>query len=133
MAQDMTEEVNAFENSLQRIEIRHWKMNKEEQNQYLQTEKEIWPDNPLGMERLLEFKGKPNWTAITAFDGKDIVGGIMAWEDLEEPVGVIEDLFVKETYRKLGLGRNLLTSGLTYLQSVGFKEMSEEKRFNIEL
>ncbi|MGV3465359.1 MAG: GNAT family N-acetyltransferase [Heyndrickxia sp.] len=157
MAGDLSEAVISFENPPQGIEVRQWEMNQEEEQiQYLQAEKEIWPDSPLGFERLLEFKRKPNWTAITAFDGGGIVGSVMAWEDIEEQVGVIEDLFVKESYRKLGLGRYLLTSGLAHLQSVGlkeaqlevvtdndkalnlyrsvgFKEISEEKRFFMEL
>lgn len=157
MARDLSEEVVALANPPKGIEVRQWEMNQEEeQNQYLQAEKEIWPDSPLGLERLLEFKRNPNWTAITAFDGGDIVGSVMAWEDLGEQVGVIEDLFVKESYRKLGLGRYLLSAGLSHLQSVGlkqaqlevvtdndsalnlycsvgFKEISEEKRFYMEL
>ncbi|NEZ00193.1 GNAT family N-acetyltransferase [Heyndrickxia shackletonii] len=156
MARDLSEEMVASEYPLG-IEVRHWQMNQEEEQlKYLRAEKEIWPDNPLGLERLLEFKRNPNWTAITAFDGEDIVGSVMAWEDLGEQAGVIEDLFVKEAYRKSGLGRYLLVAGLTHLQSVelkeaqlevvtdndkalnlyrsaGFKEISEEKRFYIEL
>lgn len=156
MVRDLSEEIVAIE-CPQGIGVRHWQMDQEEEQiQYLRAEKEIWPDSPLGLERLLEFMRNPNWTAITAFDGEDIVGSVMAWENAGEQSGVIEDLFVKETYRTLGLGRYLLTAGLNHLKSVGlkevqlevvtdndtalnlyrsagFKEISDEKRFYVEL
>ncbi|MBS4174424.1 GNAT family N-acetyltransferase [Bacillus sp. FJAT-49736] len=156
MTRDLLEEIDSVEKPSE-FEVDHWKIDREEEQlQYLKAEAEIWPENPLGLERLQQFKSNPNWTAITAFHNGEIAGSIMAWEESGEKVGVIEDVFVKETHRKKGLARYLLTEGLKYLQglelkeaqlevvtdnynalnlyrSVGFKEVLEEKRFFIQL
>lgn len=44
-----------------------------------------------------------------------IVGGLMAWQ--EDDHGVIEDVFVRESWRKRGIAKYLLTQGLRYLKS----------------
>ena len=44
-----------------------------------------------------------------------IVGGLMAWQ--EEDHGVIEDVFVREPWRKRGIAQYLLTQALKYLKS----------------
>ena len=44
-----------------------------------------------------------------------IIGGLMAWQ--EEDYGVIEDVFVRESWRKRGIAKYLLTQALKYLKS----------------
>lgn len=45
-----------------------------------------------------------------------IVGGLMAWQE-EAGHGVIEDVFVRESWRKRGFARYLLTQALRYLKA----------------
>jgi GNAT superfamily N-acetyltransferase len=140
------------------IAVRLWKMEAEEEEQhYLNADLEIWPSNPLGIIKLRQYKSNPLWTAITAFtNGDEIVGSLMAWQEGSSPIGMIEEVFVKEAWRKKGIAKYLLLRGRHYLQeqgmqeatlevfadsssalslyeSVGFKVAKEEKRFAMEL
>ncbi|MFF2908023.1 GNAT family N-acetyltransferase [Paenibacillus sp. NPDC057934] len=46
------------------------------------------------------------------------VGSVMAWID-EDGDGIIEDLFVRNPYRKHGIAKYLLSQALTYLKDHG--------------
>lgn len=133
----------------------HWKMESlEKEREYLDVEAEIWPDTPLGIEKLCENKRNPLWTAMVIRQGDIIVGSLMVWQ--EEDYGVIEDVFVREPWRNRGLAKYLLTQALNYLklnelkqanltvlttnksalvlyESVGFYVEGEEIRYYIEL
>lgn len=65
----------------------------EQRAAYLELEAEIWPDNPLGMERLMEYQEHPLWTSMAVRDGGQVAGSLMVWQ--EEQKGVIEDVFVQ--------------------------------------
>lgn len=93
----------------------HWKMeSSNEEKEYLDVEAEIWPDTPLGIEKLCENKRKPLWTAMVIRLGDIIVGSLMVWQ--EEDYGVIEDVFVREPWRNRGLAKYLLIQALNYLK-----------------
>lgn len=95
-----------------------WQMETpEEERQYLQVEAEIWPDTPLGAERLAEYKKQPLWTSLVIRQKRTLAAGLMAWQ--EEEHGVIEDVFVREPWRQRGFAKFLLTQGLAYLQAHG--------------
>lgn len=140
------------------IEVRKWRMETtEEEQQYLEAERKIWPENAIGSERLHEYKSKPNWTAITAFVEGEIVGSAMAWEaNSATKTGEIEDIFVMPEWRKKGIARQLLVKAIRHLQeaglenayllvltdndsalnlykSVGFEVTKEERRYSIPL
>ena len=132
-----------------------WKMEtSQEETDYLNIEAEIWPDTPLGLNRLSEYKNKSLWTSMIVHHADIIVGGLMVWQ--EEEQGVIEDVFVREPWRKRGIAKYLLTQALRYLkayqlqsanlmvtttnqsalslyESVGFRVDIEEIRYFIEL
>ncbi|MNJ64865.1 putative acetyltransferase [compost metagenome] len=44
-----------------------------------------------------------------------IVGGLMAWQEVDH--GVIEDVFVREPWRKRGIAKYLLAQALKYLRA----------------
>ena len=137
------------------LEWEFWMMDSlEEERLYLEVESEIWPDATLGLQRLHEYKNNPYWTAIPVRKDGSIVACTLAWQ--EEDMGVIEDVFVKEPWRKQGIARFLLTTALNYLKdkglkkatlmvdtenenalnlykAVGFDVMEEERRYYIEL
>ncbi|WP_353049557.1 GNAT family N-acetyltransferase [Paenibacillus sp. ISL-20] len=122
---------------------------------YLKLEAEIWPETPLGLERLREYKEHSSWTATNVLEGDTIIGSTMAWLD-EGNVGVIEDVFVRDPWRQRGIAKYLLYRAMSYLQdqgsasvklevkaaneaalslyqSVGFAKDQEEHRFYLSL
>ncbi|MBD8498545.1 GNAT family N-acetyltransferase [Paenibacillus sp. CAU 1523] len=142
------------------FQFSHWKMeSSQEEQHYLDIEGEIWPDAPLRSDKLTEYKNYPLWTAIVVREADTIVGSLMAWQDgsnKDTVDGIIEDVFIREQWRNLGLAKYLLAQGLNYLkahglktaylevlttnkaaltlyESVGFYQTSEEVRHYIEL
>lgn len=98
------------------FQFSHWKMEtSEEERQYLDVEAEIWPDTPLGHDRLIEHKNNKRWTSMVVRQADTIVAGLMTWQ--EEDHGQIEDVFVREPWRKRGIAKYLLTEALKYLKS----------------
>ncbi|WP_238322881.1 GNAT family N-acetyltransferase [Gorillibacterium massiliense] len=134
------------------FQFSHWKMeSSREEREYLDIEAEIWP---VGFYRLSEYKKNKLWTSMVIRQADTVVGGVMAWQ--EEDYGVIEDVFVREPWRKRGIAKYLLTQALRYLkshqlqkanlmvlttnnsalslyESVGFYADKEEIRYFIEL
>ncbi|WP_188540741.1 GNAT family N-acetyltransferase [Paenibacillus segetis] len=139
------------------LHLMNWKMQTpSEEQEYLELDAEIWPDTPLGFERLSEYKGNPLWTAIVVREvtSSTIVGSLMVWQ--EEDNGVIEDVFVREPWRHRGVAKYMLITALNYLkdheqqsvrlmalttndsalslyESVGFVRVKEEIRYFTEL
>lgn len=122
MQRDLTNHI--YETNFRQPELKweFWKMESiEEEKEYLEAECEIWPDTALGLKRLREYKANKNWIAIPVRDHSNvIIASTMAWQ--EEEMGVIEDVFVKEQWRKQGIAQFLLTTALTYLTEKGLKE-----------
>lgn len=115
MNRDLNEPIPEFK--LQEgFQFSYWKMEtSREERDYLDVEAEIWPDTPLGLNRLSEYKKNLLWTSIVIREADTIVGGLMTWQ--EEDQGVIEDVFVREPWRKRGIAKYLLTQALRYLKS----------------
>jgi len=98
------------------FQFSNWKMEtSSEERDYLDIEAEIWPDTPLSLNRLSEYKNNKLWTSMVICQTDVIIGGLMAWQ--EEDYGVIEDVFVREPWRKRGIAKYLLTQALKYLKS----------------
>ncbi|MDH5163218.1 GNAT family N-acetyltransferase [Heyndrickxia oleronia] len=98
------------------FQFSYWKMeSSREERDYLNVEAEIWPDTPLGLNRLTEYKNNKLWTSMVIRQSDAIVGGLMAWQEADH--GVIEDVFVREPWRKRGIAKYLLTQALKYLKS----------------
>lgn len=54
-----------------------WKMETpREEKDYLVIEAEIWPDTPLGLNRLSEYKNKKLWTSMVLRQSDAIVSGL---------------------------------------------------------
>ncbi|MFD1178543.1 GNAT family N-acetyltransferase [Paenibacillus puldeungensis] len=137
------------------FQFSYWKMESpDEERDYLDVEAEIWPDAPLGLNRLSDYKNNKLWTSMVIRQTDTIIGGLMAWQ--EDDHGVIEDVFVREPWRKRGFAKYLLTQALRYLkanqlpcanlmvlttnksalslyESVGFHADKEEIRYFIKL
>lgn len=92
----------------------------EQRAAYLELEAEIWPDNPLGMERLLEYQEHPLWTSMAVRDGGQVAGSLMVWQDDQK--GIIEDVFVQNAWRRRGIAKALLSRALLYLKQHGLEQ-----------
>ncbi|MFF2912507.1 GNAT family N-acetyltransferase [Paenibacillus sp. NPDC057934] len=137
------------------LEMKHWQMaTAQEEEDYLRLEAEVWPDTPLGSNRLIEYKRNDLWTALVVREGETIVASLMVWR--EDNYGYIEDVFVREPWRKQGVAKYLLTQALMYsgshglssvrlmvltnnpsalklYESLGFTARQEETRFCLDL
>lgn len=115
MNRDLNEPIPEIE--LQKeFQFSHWSMaTSSEEKDYLDIEAEIWPNAPLGLNRLSEYKKNKLWTSMVIRQEDTIVGGLMAWREKDH--GVIEDVFVREPWRKRGIAKFLLTQALKYLKS----------------
>ncbi|WP_026281254.1 GNAT family N-acetyltransferase [Paenibacillus massiliensis] len=154
MKRDLNESIPELKLS-EEFQFSYWKMESSgEERDYLDIEAEIWPDTPLGLNRLSEYKNNKLWTSMVIRQSDAIVGGLMAWQEADH--GVIEDVFVREPWRKRGFAKYLLTQALSYLkanqleyanlmvlttnrsalslyESVGFCKESEEIRYFTKL
>lgn len=117
MERDLSEPIPAIELE-EGFEFAPWAMATDrEEEEYLAADAEIWPDTPIGLTRLRDFKSRPNWQAFTIRREGALIASLMVCE--EEGSGEIEEVFVREHWRKRGLARFLLAQGLAYIQSIG--------------
>ena len=132
----------------------HWNLDtSEEAHAYLDIDTEIWPDNPLGLERLNEYRQYPLWTSMVVRQGDTVVAGLLIWR--EDETACIDNVFVREQWRGQGLAKFLLAQALQYAkshdipraslevltdnrtalqlyESLGFQQKAEEIRYCIE-
>ncbi len=90
-----------------------------EEHKYLELDAEVWPDTPLGSKRLSEYKQFPLWTTMVVREGDTIVGSLMVWKKGSH--GFIENVFVRQPWRKRGIAKYLLSKALTYLKDNGLE------------
>ena len=97
-----------------------WTMDEEgDLEEYMKADSEIWPDASIDLLRLLQLRQRDIWTAIAIRDNGTLVGSVMAWTEDEPSDGIIEDVFVRERWRKQGIAKHLLFQALIYLKSLG--------------
>lgn len=114
MTRDLTQSIPELTLS-EEFEFSYWNMNtSSEEKEYLEIDTEIWPDAPLGLASLFEYKSNALWTSMIVRQSSTIIGGLMVWQEKDH--GVIEDVFVREPWRQRGIAKFLLTQALTYLQ-----------------
>ncbi|MEK5034344.1 GNAT family N-acetyltransferase [Paenibacillus sp. FSL R7-0302] len=120
LQRDLREPIHAVELE-EGLELTNASMDSPEQRAaYLELEAEIWPETPLGMERLLEYQEHPHWTSMVVRDAGRVAGSLMVWQ--EEELGIIEDVFVCKPWRRRGIAKALLNHALMYLQEKGLEQ-----------
>ncbi len=71
----------------------------------------------------------PDYLVQVAERGNEIVGYVFAgiestsWRDLRGPCGFIHDVYVHESVRRLGTGRELLRSAIAWIHSKGMSQI----------
>ncbi|XEC94500.1 GNAT family N-acetyltransferase [Paenibacillus tarimensis] len=155
MRRDLSEKIQESVLSVPYRCLRGTMDSEESINEYLEIDMEIWPEAPIGLEKLMDNQKNSSWTAFVVRENATLVGSVMAWVD-GDGNGIIEDLFVRNPWRKQGIAKHLLSQALTYLKdhgcvfaelqvetanksalslyhAVDFKEVSEEVRYHREL
>ncbi|WP_150265593.1 GNAT family N-acetyltransferase [Paenibacillus tepidiphilus] len=103
------------------LEPVYWSLGTEaDRASYLQLESEVWPESALGAERLEEYRGHALFTAIVVREAGEIAGSVLVWR--EDQSGIIEDIFVREPWRRRGIARGLLVQALRYLKDHGLEK-----------
>ncbi|CAM4066645.1 GNAT family N-acetyltransferase [Saccharibacillus endophyticus] len=122
---------------------------------YLALDLEIWPETPIGAERLNEIVARDQWRMLQIFAENRPVASLMYWISDNE-TGEIEEVLVREPYRRRGLASALLAralheihakscedaeldveamneNALSVYKSAGFEIETEEHRYATEL
>lgn len=80
----------------------------------------------LGYGRFLVSQAeKPASTVLVAVEDDTVIGYVYAtiedtnWMELRGPCGVIQDIYVDETRRRVGAGRELLQAAIAWIRSHG--------------
>ncbi|WP_339253288.1 GNAT family N-acetyltransferase [Sporosarcina sp. FSL W8-0480] len=120
MCRDLTKSIPIMDLPLS-YQFTLWNMDDaDEQKEYLAYDQEIWPDAPLKRERLVQYRNKPSWTALTVREGANLIASAMAWKENDQDTGgIIEDVWVRKPWRKKGLAKLLLSEALVYLKDQG--------------
>ncbi|GIN72800.1 hypothetical protein J14TS2_32750 [Bacillus sp. J14TS2] len=91
----------------------------DEEHKYLELDAEVWPETPLGLKRLFEYKQFPLWITMVVREGDTVVGSLMVWK--KGTYGFIENVFVRQPWRKRGIAKYLLAKALKYLKDNGLE------------
>ena len=111
------------------ITIRPWYLETDsEKERFIETHRLVFPRHPYSIPKLEQLASQPGWCNFTAWHQDAVAGNIMVFtrQDASERIGVIEDLFVLENYRRKGIGRVLLQAALVYLLSVDLQTIRLE-------
>ncbi|WP_051507381.1 GNAT family N-acetyltransferase [Saccharibacillus sacchari] len=122
---------------------------------YLALDLEIWPETPLGAERLADLAARDQWRLLQIHNQGRPVASLMYWI-ADNETGEIEEVLVREPYRRQGLASALLAralheihgrgcedaeldveamneNALSVYKSAGFEIETEEHRYATEL
>lgn len=99
-----------------------------EQQAYLQAFNQSSPEHPKTLQKLRTLLHSTVWAksgmAITAIDAQQqIAGSLLVYRPARRAYGKLEDVFVLPAWRRRGLARYLLQTGLTYAQTLGVQEV----------
>ncbi|MEJ8303914.1 GNAT family N-acetyltransferase [Saccharibacillus sacchari] len=83
----------------------------EQATDYLALDLEIWPETPIGAERLNEIAARDHWRMLQIYAEDRPVASLMYWISDGE-TGEIEEVLVREPYRRRGLASALLARSL---------------------
>ncbi len=127
----------------------------EQSSDYLALDLEIWPETPIGAERLADIAARDQWRMLQIHAENRPVASLMYWISDNE-TGEIEEVLVREPYRRRGLASALLAlalheirarscqdaeldvealneNALSVYKSAGFVIETEEHRYATEL
>ncbi len=93
-------------------------MSVEEAEEYLALDMEIWPDTPIGAERLAEIASRDGWRMLQVHADDEPVASLMYWISDGE-TGEIEEVLTRAAHRRRGLASALLARALYEIRNLG--------------
>lgn len=93
----------------------------EQSSDYLALDLEIWPETPIGAERLADIVARDQWRLLQIHAENRPVASLMYWISDNE-TGEIEEVLVREPYRRQGLASALLTRALHEIHARGCED-----------
>lgn len=90
--------------------------------QFIIEHQKIFLNSPYTVEKIKELKNKQSLKSVGIYDADQLIANILLTEErsASETFGWVEDMFVSESYRRQGLAKHLLVSGLNYLKTYGY-------------
>lgn len=85
---------------------------------YQKTMREVFDCENWSNNRLRWTMHGPGWNNYGAFDGEELVAGVMIW-DITNIKSATEEIFVTEEYRNRGIARYIITETLKSLKQEG--------------
>ncbi len=94
-------------------------MSREQADEYLALDMEIWPETPIGAERLADIVSRDSWRMLQVYaaDGKP-AASLMYWVSDGE-TGEIEEVLTRTIHRRRGLASALLIRALYEIRNLG--------------
>lgn len=93
----------------------------EQSSDYLALDLEIWPETPIGAERLADIAARDQWRMLQIHAENRPVASLMYWTSDNE-TGEIEEVLVREPYRRRGLASALLARALHEIHARGCQD-----------
>ncbi len=94
-------------------------MSREQAEDYLALDIEIWPQTPIGAERLAEIVSRDGWRMLQVYtDGGEPAASLMYWVSDGE-TGEIEEVLTRAVHRRRGLASALLVRALHEIRNRG--------------
>jgi ribosomal protein S18 acetylase RimI-like enzyme len=103
------------------LTIEKWSLETPEAEQeFLKLEYENFGDESCSLKSLKRWKENDGFEVIAAFYLNHPIGCIVLYKE-DETTGMVEDLFVNESWRNKGIAKKLLVEGLTRFENMGLK------------
>lgn len=93
-------------------------LTREQTEEYLALDLEIWPETPIERERLAETVSRDDWRLLQIHTEGRPVASLMHWIS-DGTEGQIEDVLVREPHRRRGLASALLARALQEIRTQG--------------
>ncbi|MFD1887432.1 GNAT family N-acetyltransferase [Paenibacillus wenxiniae] len=93
-------------------------MSRELADQYLALDMEIWPETPIGAERLADIVSRDGWRMLQIYADGEPAASLMYWIS-DGKAGEIEEVLTRKVHRRCGLASALLTRALYEIHSRG--------------
>ncbi len=130
-------------------------LNGEQADDYLALDMEIWPETPIGADRLADLASRSGWRMLQIHTDGTAAASLMYWVSDGE-TGEIEEVLTRSKHRRRGLASALLNRALHEIRSrgcadaeldvealnedalrvyraAGFEIETEEQRYAVEL
>ncbi len=94
-------------------------LNSRQADEYLALDMEIWPETPIGAERLAEIVSRPGWRMLQVCDADGRTAASLMYWVSDGETGEIEEVLTRADHRRRGLASALLNRALHEIRNLG--------------